>query len=195
MFLVFVRALACPTFSGIRSPEPRWRGGLRIDRRQRTALQMKPKYFAVVVALGIITSGCQTCQTGYHPLNSNGGYEECRLQPGLYRVDFHGNQCTKKSTAKDLVLLRAAELTLQEGSSYFETVEKESEYKSVPSSTDSAFLHSPSSSLVIHCLNQRPAGDRVVYDAAKVVGNIRSQYRISAKPTKGLCTVSSVNHR
>jgi hypothetical protein len=120
------------------------------------------------------------CATGYHPLRFDGGYEECRLQQGLYRIDFHGNRYTTKSTVKDFVLLRAAELTLQEGRPYFEAIEKESTYvDSVVGSDDwLRTLHRPNASLVIRCMDEKPEGDAIIYDAAQIYDNIRSTHRV-----------------
>jgi hypothetical protein len=120
------------------------------------------------------------CATGYHPVRFDGGYEECRLQQGLYRIDFHGNRYTTKSTVRDFVLLRAAELTLQEGRSYFKAIEKESTYVDSVVGTDDwvTTLHRPNASLVIRCLDEKPEGDEIIYDAAQIYDNIRSTHRV-----------------
>ena len=137
----------------------------------------------VVVALLAVTCGCAA--TGYHPNGVNGGYEECRLQQGLYRIDFHGNRYTSKSIAKDFVLLRAAELTLQEGHPYFETIEKESAYIDTVVGTDDWLTtrHTPNASLVIRCLDEKPEGDSIIYDAVQICDNVRSGHRITPKTT------------
>jgi hypothetical protein len=139
----------------------------------------------VAVLLLAVTCGCAA--TGYHPDGVNGGYEECRIQQGIYRIDFHGNRYTSKSTVKDFVLLRAAELTLQEGHSYFETIEKESAYLDTVRGTDDwlTTLHLPNASLVIRCLDEKPEGDGIVYDAVQICDNIRAGHRITPKTSSG----------
>ncbi len=62
------------------------------------------------------------CATGYHALNFNGGYSEIMMNPDAFCVTYHGNQHTSSVDATRYVLLRASELTLQQGYRYFSIV-------------------------------------------------------------------------
>lgn len=72
--------------------------------------------------------GCAS-QTPYAPAPEAGepGYSEAKLGENRYRVTFNGNSSTGKSAVQDYALLRAAELTLQEGHDWFQIVQRDSE--------------------------------------------------------------------
>lgn len=80
-------------------------------------------------------------------------------------------------------MLRAAELTLQEGHHYFETVEKESTYIDSVVGGDEWLTtrHTPNASLLIRCLDEKREGDGIIYDAVQLCDNIRSEHRITPK--------------
>ena len=140
---------------------------------------VKTKACLVIAAL-VTTSGCALGPTGYHPLCWNGGYENVIVQSGIYRVGFYGNGSTHKSQAKDFALMRAAELTLNEGLPYFETIEQESAVQTSMSNLGENLvtLHRPNCSLMIRCLENKSEGRGFVYDAAQVYENLRLQYGI-----------------
>lgn len=75
-----------------------------------------------VTALAVaLLAGCAT-QSTYQPATKRGaeGYTETKLSANRYRVTFTGNPVTPSETVKDYALLRAAELTLQEGFDWFQ---------------------------------------------------------------------------
>ena len=78
----------------------------------------------------ILVAGCAT-QTVYKPAEERGaeGYSETRLGESRYRITFVGNSQTNAETVKDFALLRAAELTLQEGYTWFQVVERDTDKK------------------------------------------------------------------
>ena len=63
------------------------------------------------------------CATQYQKQGFAGGFEETQLQPNVYRITFKGNGYTSAERAADFALLRSAELTLQNGYSYFAIVD------------------------------------------------------------------------
>ncbi|HSW14473.1 MAG TPA: hypothetical protein VLI06_16620 [Solimonas sp.] len=75
-------------------------------------------------------AGCAS-QTTYHPADSRGGegYTETRLAPNHYRISFNGNSLTPSETVQNYALLRAAELTLQEGYDWFRLADQETGHK------------------------------------------------------------------
>ena len=72
-----------------------------------------------------IAPGCSTIHsmatgTSYCPYNSlTGGYSETVLSPDVVDVVMRGNSSTKREQAKNIALLRAAELSLASGVSIF----------------------------------------------------------------------------
>lgn len=81
---------------------------------------------AAVVALGGL-AGCETA-TPYQPLNPSatqaGGYTETKIEQDRWRVAFHGNSMTSRETVETYLLYRAAELTVNQGYDWFETVDR-----------------------------------------------------------------------
>jgi hypothetical protein len=85
----------------------------------------------VVAALGLTLSlGLAACQTAtpYQPLvrgaSVSGGFTDQRLDADHYRVTFQGNSLTSRETVETYLLYRAAELTVSEGSDWFEMVDR-----------------------------------------------------------------------
>jgi len=62
--------------------------------------------------------GCAT-PTPYQPRNSKGGYTDRRYAHDIFGIEFYGNQATPNVTAYDYAMLRACEVTLQNGFNYF----------------------------------------------------------------------------
>jgi hypothetical protein len=81
---------------------------------------------AATVALGGL-SACET-PTPYQPLAAgqaqSGGYSEVRIEDNRWRVTFHGNSLTSRTTVETYLLRRAAELTLAQGDDWFEIVQR-----------------------------------------------------------------------
>jgi len=63
------------------------------------------------------------CATGYHASSSSGGFQQTRLGVGVYQVRFQGNGLTDHDLVSTYLLRRCAELTLENGSRYFEVGE------------------------------------------------------------------------
>lgn len=55
------------------------------------------------------------CATSYQPMGFSGGFEEVKLSQDTYRIRVSGNGYTSTGRAENIALLRAAELTLQDG--------------------------------------------------------------------------------
>ena len=82
--------------------------------------------------LALLVGGCtSTGSTPYQPLTSSGpvtgGYSDRRLAEGVYRVTFAGNRLTSRETVESSLLLRAAELTVEQGYDWFEIQDREIE--------------------------------------------------------------------
>lgn len=67
----------------------------------------------------IFAISVMNCSTPYQPLGALGGYSSNQLGDNTYKVLFKGNQHTKAETVFDNLLLRCAEITIEEGHKYF----------------------------------------------------------------------------
>ena len=88
------------------------------------------KLLSAMLAVLLLVAGCAT-QTAYKPAEKRGaeGYTETRLGESRYRISFVGNTQTKSETVKDYALLRAAELSLQQGYEWFQVIERDGDKK------------------------------------------------------------------
>lgn len=78
------------------------------------------------VAAALLLASCAAGAL-YHPATSDrsSGYREVLLEPGRYRVVFTGTTSTPASVVQDYALLRAAELTLNMGYTWFRVVARD----------------------------------------------------------------------
>ena len=87
-------------------------------------LRRTPIALALVGALAL--GACATA-TPYQPAGYNGqrgGYSEQRLESDRFRVSFAGNSVTSRDQVEMSLLLRAAELTVEQGYDWFQTVDR-----------------------------------------------------------------------
>ncbi len=84
---------------------------------------LKPVLLATVAALAL--SACATA-TPYGPagVNSRYGYSEQRVDADRFRVSFAGNSVTSREQVEMALLLRAAEVTAENGYDWFSTVNR-----------------------------------------------------------------------
>lgn len=88
---------------------------------------------AVVMALAATVAACTTA-TPYQPYRPDrlgevhGGYSEQRLGPNRFIVRFHGNELTSRDRVEKYLLFRAAEVTVQNGASWFSIVDRHTEH-------------------------------------------------------------------
>lgn len=100
---------------------------------------MRLQWIFAVMLTGLV-AGCSSTTT-YQPADERGayGYTETQLGSNRFRVTFTGNSSTDKETVNDYAMLRAAELTLQNGYNWFNLVNRDTESKSRSSSSISGF--------------------------------------------------------
>ncbi len=133
----------------------------------------------LMVTLCLLSFGCAT---GYHQSGFSGGFRDTKLQEGTYRVEFRGNGYTGNQKSEDFVLLRCAEITLENGYRYFVIVDEKSVLRSyvVGDSQGVSTFHKPLERNVIQCFKEKPLNvTTIVYDASEVANNIRQQYGLS----------------
>lgn len=88
----------------------------------------------------LATTGCAYSSTPYQPVSSSnrisGGYSDERLSENRFRVSFAGNSLTSREQVESYLLFRAAELTLEQGRTWFviedRVVEHEVERRVMP---------------------------------------------------------------
>jgi hypothetical protein len=83
------------------------------------------KSAAVLASAALALSACATA-TPYGPAgyDSRYGYSEQRIDSDRFRVSFAGNSVTSREQVEMGLLLRAAEITVQNGHDWFATVER-----------------------------------------------------------------------
>lgn len=76
----------------------------------------------VLLGLSLALIGCSSTSSPYGPVNADSrlGYQQTKLQQDRFRVRFTGKDVYE---VQDYALLRAAELTLDEGYSHFKVLD------------------------------------------------------------------------
>lgn len=85
----------------------------------------------LLACLAVTLANCSQA-TPYQPESASsavqGGYSHEQLGPDLFRVRFHGNSLTSRETVEAYLLYRAAELTIEQGGSWFTILDRETEH-------------------------------------------------------------------
>jgi len=84
------------------------------------------KVALIAIAGALALSACAT-QTIYKPMGIDGsrsGYAEQRIETDRFRVSFQGNSITSRERVETGLLLRAAELTRENGYDWFSTLNR-----------------------------------------------------------------------
>lgn len=143
------------------------------------------------------------CATSYQSSSFTGGFTETQLDENVFRVSFRGNGYTSRERAADFVMLRSAELALNNGYKYFAIVDSANQTDTYVSSSAPNYttnfqmnsfgnttygtarthayggqtmtFHKPSSSNTIVCFKEKPA-QGMVYSAEFVAKSIRQKY-------------------
>jgi len=83
-----------------------------------------------LAASTLVLGACAT-ETSYRPATGSGfartGYSEQQIERDRFLVSFSGNSYTSRETVDRYLLLRAAELTVQQGADYFVLVERDTD--------------------------------------------------------------------
>lgn len=99
---------------------------------------MNVKILSVLLAL-LALSGCASPTRYERAEGVNEGYSDQRLAENRYRVTFRGNSATQRETVEDYLLLRAAEVTLEAGYSWFVFDDRSTEAKTTYHTTFSGY--------------------------------------------------------
>lgn len=152
---------------------------------------------AVAIGMGACTVFDQTPYQAYSAWGG-GGYTETEVQPGLFLVQFIGNQSTSPGRATDFALLRAADICLERGRAYMHIgglASRNLQSGSLPGMTTTTvvpagpdsppvvststspptMLSSPESGLAVSCVEAKQEGD---WDAAYLARAVRAKYSL-----------------
>lgn len=163
---------------------------------------MKLASFASLVAMTIFVG----CATDYQKRGFSGGYDETQLGENIFQVSFRGNGYTSGERAADFALLRAAEVTIENGFRFFILADKEqgasvSSYTTPTYSNTTAsaygygnmaygqahtmtyggqthFVSKPRMRNTIVCFKEKPDVNALVFDAVFVAKSLRKKYEL-----------------
>lgn len=144
------------------------------------------------------------CATEYQPNGFTGGFSETQLGENVFRVSFRGNGHTSTERAADFSMLRAAEITLENGFKYFIVVDSKDDASlstfttpTTSQTTASAYgvgnhaygtaytttnggntfiISRPRVANTIVCFKEKPEDKGIVYDADFLVDSIKKKY-------------------
>src|SRR5258705_9494890 len=71
------------------------------------------------------------CATPYGPHQLAGGYSDVRIQNDVFRIVFDGNGFIHKSAVDYYALVRATELTVQNGRAYFRVIGGDADVRTI----------------------------------------------------------------
>ncbi len=126
------------------------------------------------------------------------GFYDNKIQDGVYKVGYTGGT---QQNAEDLVLLRAADVTLENGYKYFVVQEQANTTKTNTSYTPlmpykykgntyltggyTSTSEMPEVSRIIECHHDKPYNSKaVVYDAQQIRSNLRQKYKLDKEGQK-----------
>jgi hypothetical protein len=103
---------------------------------------------AVIAGLAVsLLAACSTIPQDYRPRPPGGsvGFDEVRLAPDRYRVEFSGPTTSSRQDVENRLEQRAAEVTLQSGFTHFVINMRDTELNTsrIPGFIGSAYLHGP----------------------------------------------------
>jgi hypothetical protein len=99
---------------------------------------MKRLLIAAAASTALALGACATA-TPYQPLRPGmtnaGGYAERQVEQNRWQVTFSGNSLTDRRTVETYLLYRSAELTLQQGYTWFSIVDRDTDRRTRLQST------------------------------------------------------------
>jgi len=144
------------------------------------------------------------CATAYQKEGLTGGFSETQLSENTWKVHFEGNGYTRTERAEDYALLRASELTLKNGFSYFLLADSKSStdeqvYKTPTTSNTQAYVQSngygyatttqnggnlifiskPSATNIVVMFKEKPETKGLIFDAAFLCRSLGAKYEVN----------------
>jgi len=126
------------------------------------------------------------CATEYQARGFTGGFTETQVAENVWTIRFAGNGYTGAGQVRDFALLRASEVTLQNGYRYFVVQEQENSAQTdVGSLAGNAYVapqvysvHKAGAERTIVCYKEKPQAASIVYDAEFLSKSLREKYDI-----------------
>lgn len=132
------------------------------------------KALTAILLCSLLAACGMVAPTAYQSDNFTGGFSHTQLAPDTWRVRFSGNGFTSEERSSDFVMLRAAEMMLENGYRYFRLTD--SETGSRPVSTSEGTVYKPRNSVVAVGLNERTED---TFDSRFITDSIRQKYDLS----------------
>jgi hypothetical protein len=132
------------------------------------------KRLGIVLAAMLLLAGCQT---KYQETGLTGGYKDKQLGPDRYQVSAHGNGYTSEARIVDIMLLRAADMTLQKGYASFIIEDQKMGMKTTYGATGAMVvpIDWPAGSLTFRMLKAGDPGAAGARDAAQVKASLTAK--------------------
>jgi hypothetical protein len=131
------------------------------------------------ISLMVLSAACLLagCATAYQPDGVSGGYSE-NLQGSTAQVSFRVNAMTTPETLHSFVLRRCAEVTLQDGYSYFVLVHTEAPNEA----NEKPYSMKIETATIQMYQGIKPQNDARAYEAASLLRTILAQQGESEAP-------------
>jgi hypothetical protein len=129
----------------------------------------------VIVLLALLSHGCATSYQPHNPIT--GGFSETRLAPDVLRIVFRGNSSTREERAKDLAMMRAAELALQSGYPYFVLADQTTRISKDNSGYVPNSISMPTVEIVVQFLRSKNS-DGLIFDTAFLFQSLKGKYQV-----------------
>jgi len=137
----------------------------------------------IVLPAALLLAGCGTA---YQPDGVSGGYSD-RLEGSTAQVSFRGNGLTTPDALHSFVLRRCAEVTLEDGYSYFVLVRTEAPLEG----TDKVYSMKVETATIEMYQGIKPENEARAYDAASLMRTVLAEQGESEAPPS---TVASANN-
>jgi hypothetical protein len=117
------------------------------------------------------------CTTAYQPEGVSGGYTDRTLAKNSVQISFRGNRFTAPNTLHSYLLRRCAEVTLQNGFTYFVLVHEEG-----PNEGNTDTLGSKVATATIEMYLGKPQDEASAYDASLLLRKVLAEEGESEEP-------------
>jgi len=131
------------------------------------------------ISLMVLSAACLLagCTTAYQPDGVSGGYTQ-QVRDSTAQISFRGNGLTTPETLHSFVLRRCAEVTLEDGYSYFVLVHTETPLED----TDKLYSMKVETATIQMYQGVKPQNDARAYDAASLLRTVLAQQGESEAP-------------
>jgi hypothetical protein len=141
------------------------------------------------ISLIALSAACllASCVTAYQPDGVSGGYSDQLRNGNTARVSFRGNPLTTAEAVHTFLLRRCAEITLQDGYSYFVLVHTEAPNEA----SDNFYSMKVETATIEMYQGNKPETDANAYDAASLLRKVLAEQGESEEPPPSI--VASAN--